>query len=154
MKIYELYIILNPNLKEEELDSFSARLSGEMSKNGFGITFSQIKFNERLTHKISRFRQGHILDLEVSCPENKIFPEEIDKNLLHNENVLRHFIYSKSEKMIGKAKQFPNFEQIKMPRPEKKFAPIGEISSPAEPRQETQKVNIEEVDKKLEELLK
>ncbi len=154
MKLYELYIILNPNLKEEDVNNLSAKIASDLEKSGFGITSSQIKQSERLTYKISNFRQAHVLDMEISGPDEKSFPEELDRNLLHNENVLRHFVYSKSEKAFGKVKPFPNLDQIRTARPERKSSPVGEVLTPTEPKQEMQKVDIEEVDKKLEELLK
>jgi ribosomal protein S6 len=154
MKLYELYIMLSPNLKEEEINSLSANITSELDKNGFEITSSQIKQNERLTYGIKHFRQTHILNMEISGPDEKSFPEELEKSLLHNENILRHFVYTKSEKNTEKVKPFPNFDQIRTPRQERKSSPVGEISTPAEPKQETQKVDLEEVDKKLEELLK
>jgi ribosomal protein S6 len=154
MKLYELYIIINPNLKEEDVNGLSAQITSELDKNGFGVTSSQIKQKERLTYGMSHFRQAHVLDMEISGPDEKSFPEELDRNLLHNENVLRHFVYAKSEKNAGKAKPFPNFDQIRTSRTERRSSPVGEVLTPAEPKQETQKVDIEEVDKKLEELLK
>lgn len=154
MKLYELYIMLSPNLKEEDINNLSTQITSELDKNGFGVTSSKIKQNERLTYGINHFRQTHVLDMEISGPDEKIFPEELEKTLLHNENILRHFVYTKSEKTIEKAKPFPNFDQIRTSRPERKSSPVGEILAPTEPKQETQKVDIEEVDKKLEELLK
>ena len=154
MKLYELYIILSPNLKEEEVGNLSSQISGELSKEGFGISSTQVKPNERLTYKIKRFRQCHVLDIEISSPEDKTFPEDLDKSLLHNESVLRHFVYSKSEKDIGKAKPFPNFDQIKKSRPERKSSPSASETMPITEQKEIQKIDIEEVDKKLEELLK
>lgn len=146
--------MLSPNLKEEEVNSLSANITSELDKNGFGVTSSQVKQNERLTYGIRHFRQTHVLDMEISGPDEKSFPEELEKSLLHNENILRHFVYTKSEKNIEKAKPFPNFDQIRTSHSERRSSPVGEILTPVEPKQETQKVDIEEVDKKLEELLK
>ncbi len=153
MKLYELYIILSPNLKEEEVGNLSSQITEELSKEGFSVTSSQVKPNERLTYKIKRFRQCHVLDMEISSSEDNTFPEDLEKSLLHNENILRHFVYSKSEKDLEKAKPFPNFEQIRKSRPERKSSASSETLPIAEQKQE-QKVDIEEVDKKLEELLK
>lgn len=153
MKLYELYIILNPNLTEEEVNNLSTQITAELDKSGFGVTSSQVKQKERLTYGMNHFRQANILDMEISGPEEKIFPEDLDKSLLHNENILRHFVYTKSEKMIAKIKPFPNFDQIRMSRTERKSSTSGEVSIPTETPKEEQRVDIEEVDKKLEELL-
>lgn len=154
MKIYELYIILSPNLNEEDINNLSRQITSELEKAGFGVASSQIKQNERLTYDIKHFRQAHVLDIEISSVEDKTFPDELNKALLHNENILRHFVYTKSEKSSEKAKPFPSFDQIRQPKSERK-SPSATEKPIEDQNDETQKkVDIEEVDKKLEELLK
>ena len=153
MKLYELYLILKPSLNEAEVNSLAAKITELLAKAGFNVGATAVKSNERLTYNIKHFRQAHILTLDISGGEEEVFPETVSAELGRDENILRHFVMAKSEKMILKrAKQASLLNQL---RRERKTAPAaaGEgisVETPAE----TPKADIAEIDKKLEEILK
>ncbi|MEK9174694.1 MAG: 30S ribosomal protein S6 [Patescibacteria group bacterium] len=153
MKLYEIYVVLKPSLNEDALNKFTSEITEALAQSGFGISATKIKLNERLPYLIKGFGEGHTLDLEISGPEEAVLPQTVMAGLRHNENVLRHLALAKSEKMLKKIKPWPSFEPRPF-RPERKPLAVGESLAPTEPKTESVKVDIAEVDKKLEELLK
>ncbi len=154
MRLYEIYIVLRPNLNETALNKFTSELTDVLAKSGFDVTASKNKLNEHLPYPINHFNEGHTLDLEISGTEEAVLSSEVENNLRHNENVLRHLILIKSEKMLKKAKPWPSFEPRPF-RPERKPLAVGEHIAPLDQKPEPKMdINVEEVDKKLEELLK
>ncbi|MEK7565281.1 MAG: 30S ribosomal protein S6 [Patescibacteria group bacterium] len=156
MKLYELYIVLKPTLNEDGLNKFTTELTDSLTKDGFGITSSKTKLNEYLPYLIKHFIQAHTIDLELSGEEESIFPKEVESQLRHGENVLRYMLLSKTEKMLKKTKSLPVFEprQYRSERTEKRPALVFETIPVIEQKPEVVEMNVEEVDKKLEELLK
>lgn len=148
MKLYELYIVFKPSLSESEVEKSVSETIGFLAEKGFGVTGSKTKINEHLPYPIKHFNQGHLADVELSGPDEASFPSEIDSQLRHNENILRHLILAKSEKMLKKMKPLPSFE-TRYQRPERKSD-----STPSIEKAEPVKMDTAEVDKKLEEILK
>ncbi len=154
MKLYELYIVLKPNLNEDGLGKFISETTEALSKSGFSITSSKTKLSEYLPYPIKHFIQGHTVDIELSGDTESVFPAEVEAQLRHGENVLRYMLLAKTEKMLKKTKPLPVFEPRQY-RTERKPTPILETITPvAEQKPEVVEMNTEEVDKKLEELLK
>lgn len=153
MRLYEIYIVLRPDLNEEKLGRFTSEFTDGLAKGGFGITSSKTKLAEHLPYPIKHFSQGHTLDMEISGADEAVFPAELEQQLRHGENVLRYMLLAKSEKMLKKARPMPLFE----PRPyrlERRPTSVMETAPVTEQKTESVPVNVEDVDKKLEELLK
>lgn len=153
MKLYELYIVLKPTLNEDGLNKFTSELTNSLTKSGFGTTYSKTKLNEYLPYLIKHFIQGHTIDMELSGEEESIFPKEVESQLRHSENVLRYMLLSKTEKMLKKTKPLPVLEPRQY-RTERRPAPVFETAPTVEPKEPIVEINAEEVDKKIEELLK
>ncbi len=153
MRLYELYIVLKPTLNEEGVNKFVSETTDTLAKSGFGITYSKIKLGEYLPYPIKHSMQGNTVDLELSGGEEAIFPKEVETQLRHGENVLRYMLIAKTEKMLKKTKSLPVFEPRQY-RTERKPAPVFETAPVVEQKPEVVEMNTEEVDKKLEELLK
>lgn len=149
MKLYELYLVLKPDLNETEVEKVGAEVTGLWAKNGFEVAASKTKEREHLPYPIKHFTEGHMMNIEFSGSNEAVFPNEAEAALGHNENIIRHMILAKSEKMLKKIKPLPAFE-TRPARPERRPVAITETAPPTE----SVPLNIEEVDKKLEELLK
>ncbi|MDP3764225.1 MAG: 30S ribosomal protein S6 [bacterium] len=153
MKLYELYTVLKPSLNEDGLNKFVSETTEAMAKGGFGITFSKIKLGEYLPYPIKHCIQGHTVDLELSGAEESVFPPEIEIKLRHSENILRYLLLAKSEKMLKKTKPLPVFE-ARPYRTERRQLPVLETAPIVVQKEPPVEINTEEVDKKIEELLK
>ena len=154
MKLYELYILLKPTLSEGEVNEFSAKTSETLVRANFNVDSSSIKINEHIPYIIQHFRQAHVVDLEISAGGETVFSKELDQDLSRNENVLKHLVFGRSEKMVLKrAKQAPIIEQL---RRERKYAQVSSPNEPSVnlPTPDITKPDMEEIDKKLEEILK
>jgi len=138
--MYELTYVISSNLSEEEVAaqtdkvrSFINELAGEV-KNG------KIWEKRRLAYPIKKQGYGFYVTVEFNIgPENVI---ELDKKIKLQPNVLRHLLISKDE--IKETRR-----RMVLPRVAKEK--IGLAPKPE--GQPEEKVKIEELDKKLEEIL-
>lgn len=159
---YELlYIIPVSKYTEEELKPVVEKITGIIEKHG-GVNFKQQIIGKRkLAFKIKQANQGFYVALEFDFPQDKL--RDLDKELRFHEDVLRHLIIKKrfkTEEEIQAEKQAKvrietradkemaaeiekEKDALKVDRAEKKVAP-----------KETPKVSLEELDKKLDEILK
>lgn len=153
MKLYELYMVLKPTLNEEGTNKFVSEITNALAKSGFAITHSKIKLGEYLPYPIKHCIQGNTVDIELSGGEEAVFPKEVETQLRHGENVLRYMLIAKTEKMLKKTKPLPVFEPRQY-RTERKQSPVLETAPVIEQKPEVVEINTEEVDKKIEELLK
>ena len=152
MKLYEIHAVLKPSLDETAVNNIISDLGETLAKSGFGISSSATKPNEYLTYPIKHFKTGHIVNVEISGPEENVLPEEAATKIRNNENVLRCLTFAKSEQALKKIRAFPSFDQNRSHREERASGTTEPATSPASTP--APPVNIEEVDKKLEELLK
>lgn len=162
MKNYELHIVVNPNLTEEQTQILAEKIKGVLpAKEGFEISNAIIKYNQRLSYSIKHFNQSHSINLEIASALDAIFPEEINSILQREENILRHLIFRKSTKEMEKRKAVsaidfliskPSRARSRAFRKQEKN--LVETSAEAEPKTESAKLDLGEIDKKLEELLK
>lgn len=153
MKLYEIHTVLKPTLDETAVNGVISNLGEVLAQNGFGISSSSIRPNEYLTYPIKHFKGGHIVNMEISGPEETPWPAETEMKIRNNENVLRCLVFAKSERMLKKAKPFPSFDQNRGHRTETRPA-VGTEPTISPTPLPVAPINVEEVDKKLEELLK
>ena len=155
MKLYEIHAILKPNLDATSVNNIVADWAETLAKNGFGVSSPQIKPNEYLTYPIKHFKEGHFVNIEISGPEEASLPVELENKIKNNESVLRYLIFAKSAAMLKKNKPFPVFDQNRSHRPDRRSAtPTEPALTPRPAPLRLAPVDIEEVDRKLEELLK
>ena len=153
MKLYELYLILTPNLKEAEVNDVSAEIGGFLTSQNFNISSTQTKLNERLPYPIKHLRQAHTLNLEITHESDTAFPEDLMVKLRRNDNILRHLIFSKTEQDLKKAKPMLVMDQLKRQERRTALVPKEEVIV-AEPKKELEPADVERIDNKIEELLK
>ncbi len=153
MKLYELHLILTPNLREEEVNNVSAEVSGFLTSQNFNISSTKTKLNERLPYPIKHLRQAHSLNMEIAHEAETVFPEDLEVKLRRNENILRYLVFSKTEQDLKKIKPMPVMDQLKRQERRTALLPKEEVVA-AEPKKELEPADVERIDKKIEELLK
>ncbi|MBI4120184.1 MAG: 30S ribosomal protein S6 [Parcubacteria group bacterium] len=154
MKLYETYLAINPDLNEEQAQELVNKVSGWMIQSGFTVSPTGIKPKEWLTYPIKHFRQAHTAVLNISSAEDTVMPPEILNQFKREDNILRHLVLAKSEADLKRTKPLSVMEQLR--RAERKTAPAA-IESPratGPKAEEMTPADLEEIDKKLEELLK
>jgi len=126
MKLYELSLIINPELKEEEVNEISQKIiSFIQEKGGILDNLREIKLIN-LAYPIQKKEQGFFSSFTFYFK-----PEEsnsLDKELKKNKNILRYLLVKKKPVMLRKSV-----------RSEKKGT--------------KKKVDLKQIDKKLEEIL-
>lgn len=182
MKLYQICIALNPNLKEEEVTGIVEQISESLAKENFSVNSTAIQLTRYLGYPIKHFKQAHLLSMVISTSQDIPFPTQYSQKLKRDENILRHLILVKSEKIVNRKpvsvieQLRPSFRQSHHAIDESKVftgadsgtqswqetAPRdkGAISDNQKnigvlnPLNEPEKSSLEEIDKKLEELLK
>lgn len=152
--MYELYLAVNPDLNEEQTRELVNKVGGWLEQNGFKSSPANIKPKEWLTYPIKHFRQAHTATINVSSTEDTTIPIDVLNQLKREDNILRSLVLSKSEEEPKRTKPLSVIEQLR--RAERKTTPIAmESPQPAGPKaEEMTPADLEEIDKKLEELLK
>lgn len=138
--MYELTYILNPNLQEQEVAAQADKVRGFINGHGGEIKTEKIDEKRKLAYPIKKQGFGFYVTSEFNLEAEKV--EELEKQIRFDTNILRHLLTVKEILPPAKAK-------IRVPKAKEKEPALAvpKITLPKE------KVKIEEIDKKLEELL-
>ncbi|MFH0852421.1 MAG: 30S ribosomal protein S6 [bacterium] len=139
--MYELTYIINPNLSEQEVAAQTDKVRGFI--NGFGGEIKNEKLMEkrRLAYPVKKQGYGFYVTIEFNLqPENVA---EVDGKIKLEQAVLRHLLITKE--IIKETPRKPYMARLKEKPAPGVFKTI--------PPEKQEKVKIEEIDKKLEELL-
>lgn len=140
--MYELTYIINPNLSDDEAAKQTDKVRGFINQEGGEIKDEKLNEKRRLAYQIKKQSFGFFVTIIFNIEPEKI--AEIEKKVRLEPRILRHLLILKGESRREAASRRP----IK-PRKEtiiSKTAPETKIEKP-------EKVKIEEIDKKLEEIL-
>ncbi len=143
---YELAFHLLPSFTETQIEEKRREIEELISKSG-GIVgrYGEIK-KMRLAYPIKRERFSNFGYIEFFAPKNTI--EKINKNLMLNENVIRHLLVKKEEERAAKPKMAKP-KIVSMPEASR---PLDSKAVGKKPKEEEIK-ETEELDKKIEEIL-
>ncbi len=170
MKIYELTYIVSPNITLEEAQTKAKELEEQIQKNGGVILKSEKPIAKTLSYQIKKSGSGFISILEFQAEPEII--EEIISKLKENKDLLRHMILVKNparkfKERRQRIKPIPatelaveavvekNTEEITEQKPtpstvkEEKKATVKKVRS----EKNKEKAEIEDLDKKLDEIL-
>ena len=132
MKQYELTYIISPDLEEKELEDISEKINGFLREQG-GILIKSFEFEKRkLGCPIRKKEEGLLTNLEFSLNPEKL--KDFDKKIRSEERILRYMIVAKKPEKA--------FEKKKKAR-----------RTPFSKTREQKKVELKEIDKKIEEIL-
>jgi ribosomal protein S6 len=136
--MYELTFLVNPNVPDEELNElinqlrdYVSRSEGRMIKD-----FSTQKI--QLAYPVKKLRQAFLVTADFEVPKDKIEP--LKSHIKDIKNILRHLVITKHPIKI-------------LPPKIKPIRPKTTVTAEAKDAASKPKVKIEELDKKLEELL-
>lgn len=140
--MYELTYILNPNLSENEVTAEADKVRGFINDQGGAIKNEKIWEKRRLAYEIKKHGYGFYVTTEFELEPEKVI--ELENRLRLEAQILRHLLLTKE--LI---KEMPR----RAPRPKiiKEKLGLPEIKSESETPKEN--IKIEEIDKRLEELL-
>lgn len=139
--MYELTYIINPNLSENELAAQVDKVRGFIDQAGGKVKDEKILEKKRLAYPIKKQNFGFYVTINFEMlPENVA---ELERQIRFEPQILRHLLIA--EEMVRKTYRVPSSRQPKAKPTEIFKRPISEAAS--------KKIEIEEIDKKLEELL-
>lgn len=147
MKHYEMLYIIAPNFSDEQQAKITAELTALIKNEGGTVTAGEILGSKKLTYAIKKAAVGfyHLLEFDLE-------PAKI-KNIQHKSRLMPEilrFIIVIKKKVTEKPKTAtrPKPSEAAPPRIFKKAPPKEGL------KEKPKKVSIEELDKKLDEILK
>ncbi len=142
MKHYELLYIIPGRYTEEEMEGISGKINETVKKYGGEITLTDNLGSKKIAYPIANTQVGNYLVIEFNAEPEKI--KELGGELKLTPEVLRHEIVLKKLKTQAEIEAEKTRKEKMAARAEKKE------EAKVEP---TQKVSLEELDKKLGEIL-
>ena len=143
IKKYELTYLISPDLSGEEAKALSQKVSGFIAKQG-KLEKTEDPLKKKLAYPVKDKTDAFLSLIVFSLEPNQL--SALESNLKSDPQIIRHIIIiKKEEKKISKRK----LEKVLSPKPEKFF----EAKEKA-PITETKKVELKEIDQKIEEILK
>jgi small subunit ribosomal protein S6 len=140
--MYELTYILTPLLEKVNLEAAAQKVRGFINELGGEANKEEISEKKKLAYLIKKQLYGFYVVIKFQLEPEKI--EELGKRLKLKNDILRFLIVSQKEISARRLK-------MKITKPKKPTLTASETIK-AEPK--AVRVKIEELDKKLEELLK
>lgn len=141
---YELNYFLSPDLSQEEVFDFSQKISNFLNEIQGKVEVSKEPKIQKLAFPLKKHNQGYFGEIKFLANPEKIF--DIEKKLKLEKEILRFSILvilptkQKIEKPVKKPKIHPAEQPVSETRETK-------------PEAKREKVKLEEIDKKLEEIM-
>ena len=89
-RIYELVYILNPDLRDEDLEAANQKVHQAIDRNDGRVAFENHWGTRKLAYPISKKNQGYYVQLHVEVDPQNVSPIERLLNL--DENVMRYLV--------------------------------------------------------------
>jgi len=155
-KLYQLTCLFPPTVTSEKIDQLVDKIKDGITSCGGSLSDeipSSNPIKKTLAYPIKKCREAFYFTLNFVLPIQAV--NELNKQLSSNDNILRHLI----------AQTRPPQSQIKPKKEQKesldfgivdKIEPLPKEKTPAiisDQKEKKEKVKIEELDKKLEEIL-
>ncbi len=109
LRRYELYVVFQPELDDEQLETRIGRTNGYITSNRGEIVEVVRKGKRRLHYPIQRFNQGIDVIYQANLPASALEPMERQLNL--NEDVIRYLVIRR-EDLEGQQRLAVSQEQV------------------------------------------
>ena len=138
-RYYELTFIANPTLEQKEIENLINSVKEDILVLGGEIKNELQPKAIQLAYPIKKFKNAYLVsfDLEIEAQKS----EELKKKLDQKEEILRYILFKKQAPKIT-----PQKESVQSPSSKTEKEKTKKIKKPV-------KVELEEIDKKLEEIL-
>lgn len=145
-KLYEISFFIDPDIKEEEVSAYAQKIKDFIVELGGDISKEQPIQKKKLAYQIKKAKQGYFGSMLFNlAPENL---KTLDKKLKLEDFVLRYLVIAADKNYLAQMKK--QEEEIK-----EKFQRITQPSEGGTKKtiKAEDKTKLEEIEKKLEELL-
>jgi len=156
-KQYEITLILSPDLREEEINLFQEEFKKNIEKLEGSLKKTGKPEKRSLSYPIKKFQSGYYLIVNFIFNPEKL--EELYSILKHKKEILRYIVvFAPEEKpIIIPRKKLSEAKSAVVPikRDERGEKPSSaEVASTTKAKKATKgKIQLEELDKKLDEIL-
>jgi len=133
MKLYELTYLISPELSESELKSLNEKINSLIQKEKGVLSGVKMPMKKKLAYPIKKQREAFLINLSFYFQAEKL--GSLEKELKSEKKILRYLILARPKSKIAKVRKRPAKVIPKIPAKEKK-------------------VELKEIEKKLEEILK
>jgi len=136
MQLYQLDYLVSPKASEQDAQSIEKKIESLIEQEGGSIVKTELLSKQVLAYEIKKFGEAFLAGLIFNLEPEKI--EKIEKELRSEKNILRHLMFKKKIVRVKakRRKTIKSFKEVKI--------------SKDKPRQ---KVELKEIEKKLEEIL-
>jgi len=141
MKQYELSYLITPELSESEINNLSQKVLGFIEEEKGRINKKEEPIKRKLGYPIKSKNEAFLICLDFFLEPEKI--NDLEKKIQAENQILRDIIITK--------------EKIKEAPLKRRFKPVSNIPEAGQPMVDylkNKKVELKEIDKKIEEILK
>ncbi len=147
-KKYEIAYLISPEVSEEEVFGEAGKITTAIQEAGGLIDRIEEPKKRRLAFVVKKFRNGSFGWTTFSMASEKL--SEFKKNIDASQKTIFRYLITERPKLRIIPKKYPKL--VNRPKPSE--TPKQYIAkTPMQPVQPEEKMNIEELDKKLEEIL-
>ena len=158
MKHYELNCLISSNLSQEELKTFQEKIENSIQEEGGIFIGTKNLTKKELPYSIKtkfhpRVETAYFITLDFNLVPEKL--KNVEKKLKSESQILRYFILNKKVKkpvspLVKDIRSFPPFATARAP---KVFPKIPVTPGLKVEKTKREKVKLEEIEEKLEEIL-
>jgi len=138
MKYYELTYLASPELSEAQAKELQQKINASVQDKGGILDFSSEPSRINLRYPIKKNNEAHLITLIFSLKQEDI--QALEKEIKTEAKIIRFLLFSKT-----KAKE-PEIEIEETPKKES-------IAEPEITKKTEKKVELKDIEKKLEEIL-
>ncbi len=100
---YELGIVINPEVGDEQARSIVERVTGIITNNGGQVVRVNAWGRRRLAYPIQRFRDGLYFFFDLILDPSTI--AEIERTIRVNEDIIRHLMKVRDSRVVAQQRQ-------------------------------------------------
>jgi len=145
MLFYELNLLISPNFSETEISSFIEKMEGELQKHGKIVSDKKAE-RKKLAYPVEKQIESwfYFLSLYPNVQDKKEFLDSVEKILKEDKDIIRFLIIKKDTKKT----EAPVKPMRTRPAKAEKVS-----EEPAEEKPRKPKAQLEDIGKKLDEML-
>jgi small subunit ribosomal protein S6 len=148
-KSYQLTCFISPDLKEEELNEAIKKIEQLITGDEGDVQYAGTPVSKSLSYKINKHQDAFYFLLNFLLPASKI--RQLCQKLNLEKNILRYLITVR--KQLKENKEVKKSSRIKKELDSKMIDRIEPMPEPAAKIEKKEKSRIQELDKKLDEIL-
>ncbi|PJE59687.1 MAG: hypothetical protein COU85_02325 [Candidatus Portnoybacteria bacterium CG10_big_fil_rev_8_21_14_0_10_44_7] len=143
--MYELTLLASPEISEDDLQKLTAAVKSFLLKHQAELKNEKLGRKQKLAYPIAKKEFGSLLSFDFQAENPEVLPELV-REIKAQKQILRFLLITKPNKIKS---------SVPLPRPKPPVLEIKKKKSAAPPPTPEEKAKqLQEIDKKLDEILK